>query len=91
MEGRSEDDIAFLLPKKALGLEGRRAARELVLALGLAVAAGGPVGWNVLAAGFGLNSIALTLKAAEVGVRTALEVRELGTALGSTVGLLGGF
>ena len=50
--------------------------------LGLEAVLGSAVGLKELAAGFGLNSIALTLnfaETAEVGVRTLLEVWELGT------------
>lgn len=57
--------------------------------LGLDVVLGPPVGLNEFAAGFGLNSFALTLnfaEAAEVGVRTLLDAWELETGGGLIVG-----
>ena len=57
--------------------------------LGLDVVLGTPVGLNEFAAGFGLNSCALTLnfaEAAEVGVRTLLDACELETGGGLAVG-----
>ena len=91
MEGRSGCGITFFFPKKALGLEGRRG---LLLPRELAAPAGDSVGWKALAAGLGLNSMALTLKfftVADVGVRTVLDACELGTAGGFPVGLPGCF
>lgn len=82
----SIDDLSaigkiFLLPKKSLGVASRDAGLAFALDLGLDAALGA-VGLNVLAAGLGLNSWALTLNFAEVvevGVRTVEEACELGT------------
>lgn len=73
---RSESGFGFLAPKKTEGVGARDKGRALGVDLGLGALAGSPVGLNVLAAGFGRNSVALTLnfaEAAEVGVRTLLE------------------
>ena len=76
MEGLSPDVIGFLVPKKSLGLGARDAGLALALDLGLEAVLGCPVGLNVLAAGLGLNALNLA-EAAEVGVRTVLDVCEL--------------
>ena len=78
MEDFSPDEMAFLVPKKSLGLGARDMGRALALDLGLEAALGSPVGLNVLAAGLGLNTLNLA-EAAEVGVRTVLDACELGT------------
>ena len=72
MEGRSPDEMSFLLPKKSLGLGARDKGLALALDLGLEEALGSPVGLKVLAAGLGLNTLNLA-EAAEVGVRTVLD------------------
>lgn len=65
IEGRSDTGWGFLGPKKAVGVVARETERlrEKDRALGAAAGAplGAPPGVNVLAAGFGLNSMALTL------------------------------
>ncbi len=78
MEGRSPEEMGFLVPKKSLGLGARDTGLALAVDLGLEVALGSPVGLNVLAAGLGLNTLNLA-EAAEVGVRTVLDACELGT------------
>lgn len=75
MEGLSPDGMAFLVPKKSLGLEARDIGLGLALDLRLEAALGSPVGLNVLAAGLGLNTLNL-VEAAEVGVRTVLDACE---------------
>lgn len=91
IEGLSIVGIGFLFPKKAVGLGARDVGRTLGVDLGLEVALGFPVGLKELAAGFGLNSEALTLnlaeEAAEVGVRTLLDPCEDEFCGGLTVGL----
>lgn len=62
MDGRSEGGRGFLLPKKADGLVARDTDRPRELDCGLIDAPG----VKVLAAGFGLNSVALTLNFVEV-------------------------
>ena len=78
MEDLSPDGMSFLVPKKSLGLGARDIGLAFALDLGLEAALGSPVGLNVLAAGLGLNTLNLA-EAAEVGVRTVLDVCELGT------------
>ena len=78
MEGRSSDEMSFLLPKKSLGLGARDKGPALALDLGLEAALGCPVGLKVLAAGLGLKTWNLA-EAAEVGVRTVLDACEFGT------------
>jgi len=67
----------------------------LVFAFGLEEVLGCPGGIvKALAAGFGMNSFALTLNradTADVGVRTVLDACELGTPATLAPDLLGGF
>ena len=71
-----------MLLKNSLGLEAREVVLVLTLGFGLEAALACPVGMKELAAGFGTNSIALTLNlpdVADVGVRIVLDVCELDT------------
>lgn len=60
IEGRSETGSGFLEPKNAVGVVARDTERLREKGRGLAAVPEVP-GVKVLAAGFGLNSIALTL------------------------------
>lgn len=83
-----------MLPKKSLELGARDVGLLLELGLGLEVGLDTPGSLKTLAAGFGLNSIALTLSladAAEVGVRTVLDACELGTGAALLEGRPEGF
>ena len=94
IEGFSAGGNGFLFPKKSLGLGSREAGLTLTPDLGLDAVLGAPVGLKVFAAGLGLKSRALTLNlvdTADVGVRTVLDVWELGTGPAFIDGLLGGF
>lgn len=94
IEGLSDEGSGFFLPKNSFGLEACEVDLTLVLALGLEEPLGWLVGMKVFAAGFGTNSLALTLNlpdVADVGVRIALEVWELLTLGALVLGLLGGF
>ncbi len=74
MHGRSEAGRSFFAPKKADGLVARETDRVREFDAGLDDIAEVPPGVNVLAAGLGLNSRALTLNfvdTAETGVCTA--------------------
>ena len=86
IEGFSPGGKGFLLPKKSLGLGARDKGLTFEPERGLELTLGAPGGLKVLALGFGLNSIALTLNLAEVvevGVRTVLDAWEptIGAAL----------
>jgi hypothetical protein len=88
MEGLSVCGKGFLFPKNALGLVARDKDLAFGVDLGLEVVLA-PVGRNEFAAGFGLNSFALTLNladAADVGVRALLDGWELVIG-GATEGL----
>ena len=83
-----------MVPKNSLGLDAREAVLGLGLGFGLEAVLVCPVGMKVLAAGFGTNSMALTLnlpEVAEVGVRIVLDVCELETRAAFVLDLLGGF
>ena len=75
IDERSEGGNGFRSPKNTEGLGARDTERVSAPDLGDDASLGSVTGLKVLAAGFGLNSIALTLNfadTAEVGLRTPL-------------------
>ena len=83
IDGLSEGAIGFRLPKNIDGLGARDTDCVIAPETGLEVALGSVVGLKELAAGFGLNSMALTLNladVAEVGLRTSLGFWGLGVS-----------
>ena len=69
IEGRSLAARGFLFPKKAEGLARRDVGLTLAADLGLDLALEASFGLNETAAGFGLNSMALTLNLEDVADR----------------------
>ena len=94
IEGRSDGGNGFRSPKNVEGLGARDTGRVFTLDdLGLDATLGSTVGLKELAAGFGLNSKALTLNladSAEVGLRTPFVFCGLVVELAWVEGLVGG-
>ena len=89
MEERSLSGISLRSPKKAEGVGARETERVLTPVLGLDAVLGSAPGLKALAAGFGLNSIALTLNladVADVGLRMPFIACGLETPLPGTDG-----